>query len=132
MAGDTRAIVSMQRDAKVGDIAAPDLYFAALWAGPAFFSDPRTAQASAGEIPGSLPGMRAIDSSTDLLLAVAQARGTGATAEAHRQGMLVWAHAAMAQVSPLQMTEAGVDAVSHATQVARQLGREGYAELIRD
>lgn len=149
MAGDTRAIASMQRDAKVGDIAAPDLYFAALWAGPAFFSDPRTAQASAGEVPGSLPGMRAIDSTTDLRQAVAEARGTGATAiklyaalspglvaaataEAHRQGRLVWAHAAMAGVSPLQMTEAGVDAVSHAALIARQLGRDGYAALVRD
>lgn len=149
MAGDTRAIASMKRDAKVGDIASPDLYFASLWAGPAFFSDPRTAQASAGEVPGSLPGMRAIDSTTDLRQAVAEARGTGATAiklyaalspelvaaataEGHRQGMLVWAHAAMAQVSPLQMTEAGVDALSHATLIARQLGREGYAALVRD
>ena len=139
----------MKRDAKVGDIASPDLYFAALWAGPAFFSDPRTAQASAGEVPGSLPGMRSIDSTTDLRQAAAEARGTGATAiklyaalspelvvaataEGHRQGMLVWAHAAMAQVSPLQMTEAGVDALSHATLVARQLGREGYAALVKD
>lgn len=149
MAGDTRAIVSMQRDAKVGDIASPDLYFASLWAGPEFFSDPRTAQASAGEVPGSLPGMRAIDSTTDLRQAVAEARGTGATAiklyaalspalvtaataEAHRQHMLVWAHSAMAQVSPLDMTDAGVDALSHATLVARQLGREGYAALVND
>ena len=149
MAGDTRALASLKRDAKVGDIASPDLYFAALWAGPAFFSDPRTAQASAGEVPGSMPGMRAIDSTTDLHLAVAEARGTGATAiklyaahtpelvtaataEAHRQGMLVWAHAAMAQVTPLQMTEAGVNVLSHGSLFARQLGREGYAALMKD
>ncbi len=149
MAGDTRALASLKRDAKVGDIASPDLYFAALWAGPAFFSDPRTAQASAGEVPGSMPGMRAIDSTTDLRLAVAEARGTGATAiklyaeltpqlvtaataEAHRQGMLVWAHAAMAQVSPLQTATAGVDVMSHASLMARQLGRDGYAALVKD
>lgn len=149
MAGDTRALASLKRDAKVSDIASPDLYFAALWAGPAFFTDPRTAQASAGEVPGSMPGMRAIDSTTDLRLAVAEARGTGATAiklyaalspelvaaaaaEARRQGMLVWAHAAMAQVTPLQMTVAGVEVLSHATLIARQLGREGYAALVKD
>jgi imidazolonepropionase-like amidohydrolase len=149
MAGDTRALASLKRDAKVGDIASPDLYFAALWAGPAFFSDPRTAQASAGEVPGSMPGMRAIDSTTDLRLAVAEARGTGATAiklyaaltpelvvaataEAHRQGMLVWAHAAMAQVSPLEMTEAGANVLSHGSLFARQLGRDGYAALVKD
>jgi len=149
MAGDTRALASLKRDAKVGDIASPDLYFAALFAGPAFFSDPRTAQASAGEVPGSLPGMRAIDSTTDMRQVVAEAKGTGATAiklyaaltpavvsaataEAHRQGMLVWAHAAMAQVSPLQMTEAGVNVLSHGSLFARQLGRDGYAALMKD
>ena len=149
MAGDTRAIASMQRDARVGDIASPDLYFASLWAGPAFFSDPRTAQASAGAVPGSLPGMRSIDSTTDLRQAVSEARGTGATAiklyaalspelvtaaaaEAHRQHMLVWAHAAMAQVSPREMTEAGVDVLSHGALFARQLGRDGYAALVKD
>ena len=149
MAGDTRALGSLKRDAKVGDIASPDLYFAALFAGPAFFSDPRTAQASAGEVPGSMPGMRAIDSTTDLRQVVAEAKGTGATAiklyaaltpavvaaataEAHRQGMLVWAHAAMAQVSPLQMTEAGVNVLSHGSLFARQLGRDGYAALMKD
>ena len=149
MAGDTRALGSLKRDAKVGDIASPDLYFASLWAGPAFFSDPRTAQASAGEVPGSLPGMRAIDSTTDLRQAVAEARGTGATAlklyaamgpalvtaataEAHRQGMLVWAHASMAQVSPLQMTRAGVDVLSHGPRVARELPPPVYDTLVKD
>lgn len=149
MAGDTRALGSLARDAKVGDIASPDIYYAALWAGPAFFSDPRTAQASAGEVPGSMPGMRAVDSTTDLPRAVAEARGTGATAiklyaaltpsfvvaatrEAHRQGLLVWAHAAMAAVSPLQMTEAGVNVLSHGTLLARQLGAEGYAAALAD
>jgi len=149
MAGDTRALASLKRDAKVGDIAAPDIYFAALFAGPAFFSDPRTAQASAGETPGSLPGMRAIDSTTDLRQVVAEARGTGATAiklyaaltpplvgavtaEARRQGMLVWAHAAMTEVSPMEMVEAGVEVLSHGSLAARQLGREGYAALVKD
>jgi imidazolonepropionase-like amidohydrolase len=149
MAGDTRAIASMQRDAKVGDIASPDLYFASLWAGPAFFSDPRTAQASAGEVPGTLPGMRAIDSTTDLRQAAAEARGTrataiklyaamspelvaAATAEAHRQQLLVWAHASIAGVSPLQMTRAGVDVLSHGPRVARELPAAVYDTLAKD
>lgn len=149
MAGDTRALGSMQRDATVGDIASPDIYFASLWAGPAFFADPRTAQASAGEVPGSMPGMRSIDSTTDLRQAVAEARGTGATAiklyaalspalvaaataEAHRQGLEVWAHAAMAAVTPLQMTSGGVDVISHAALIARQLGPEAYGALVKD
>lgn len=149
LAGDTRALGSLARDAKVGDIAAPDLYYAALWAGPAFFADPRTAQASAGEVPGSMPGMRAIDSTTDLRLAVAEAKGTGATAiklyaaltpglvaaataEAHRQGMLVWAHASVGETLPMQVVAAGVDVISHAPLLASQLGRERYLALVRD
>jgi imidazolonepropionase-like amidohydrolase len=149
MAGDVRALASLKRDALVGDIAAPDLYYAALWAGPAFFADPRTASASRGVPPGSMPWMLAVDSTTDLRQAVAEARGSGATAlklyaaltptevaaataEAHRQHLHVWAHAAMEQVSPGQMVSAGVEVVSHASLLMRELGRTRYAALGKD
>jgi imidazolonepropionase-like amidohydrolase len=66
---------------------------------------------------------------------VAEARGTGATAiklyaalsgelarritaEAHAQGLKVWAHAALRPARPIEVAEAGVDAVSHANLVA--------------
>lgn len=147
MAGDVRVLGALARDAQVGDIAAPDVYYAALWAGPAFFADPRTAAASAGAAPGSLPWMRAVDSATDLRQAVAEARGTGATAiklyadlspqlvtaitaEAHRQGMPVWAHAAIGRTTPLEVVGAGVDVVSHASLLLRQLGRDSLASLM--
>ena len=102
MAGDVRALASLQRDALLGTIASPDLYYAALFAGPAFFADPRTHAASRGLVAGQVPWMRAVTDTTDLRQAVAEARGTGAaaiklyaaldgtlarriTAEAHRQ-----------------------------------------------
>lgn len=146
MAGDVRSLASLARDAQVGDIAAPDASYAALWAGPSFFADPRTALASAGAPPGSFPWMRAVDSTTNLPQAVAEARGTGASAiklyadlpgplvaaivaEAHRQGLAVWAHAAIGPATPLEVVEAGVDVVSHATLLLRQLGREGSRAL---
>ena len=79
--------------------------------------------------------MRAITDTTDIHQAVAEARGTGATAiklyaelsgelarrittEAHAQGLLVWAHAALRPARPIEVVEAGVDAVSHASLVA--------------
>ena len=79
--------------------------------------------------------MRAITDTTDIRQAVAEARGTGATAiklyaelggelarritaEAHAQGLLVWAHAALRPARPMDVVEAGVDAVSHANLVA--------------
>ena len=64
----------------VGEIAGPDIYYAALMAGPGFFSDQRAAQVSAGGVPGHVPWMQAITDDTDLRLAVAQARGTYASA----------------------------------------------------
>ena len=135
MAGDVRALAALQRDALVGDLESPDIYYAALFAGPAFFADPRTHDAARGLTPGQVPWMRAITDTTDLVQAVAEARGTGATAiklyadlsgelarritdEAHRQRMMVWAHAALWPAGPAEVVEAGVNAVSHASLIA--------------
>lgn len=136
MAGDARALASLSRDALVGDIQAPDIYYSALLAGPAFFTDSRTHQTSKGSIPGQLPFMRAVTHTTDLTLAVAEAKGTGAraiklyaqldgglarkiTTEAHRQGLLVWSHTDLTIANPLAVIESGVNSISHAGMIAR-------------
>ncbi|HWA16572.1 MAG TPA: amidohydrolase family protein [Gemmatimonadales bacterium] len=136
MAGDVRTLASLQRDARVGEIESPDLYYVALFAGPAFFADPRTQDASRGLRAGAVPWMRAISDTTDLRQAVAEARGTGAsaiklyadlsgelarriTSEAHAQGLRVWAHAALRPAMPLDVVEAGADVVSHASFLVR-------------
>lgn len=138
MAGDARLLAELKREAQLDEIAAPDIYFAALMAGPSFFADPRTHASSRGFEPGTAPWMRAVTPKTDLRLAVAEARGTGATAikiyadlpaslvraitlEAHRQGLLVWTHAAVFPAAPLQIAEAGVDVMSHAAMLAYQV-----------
>jgi imidazolonepropionase-like amidohydrolase len=130
MADDLRQVADITRAALVGEIEAPDIHYAALMAGPGFFTDPRTWQVSLGAAPGEVPWMQAITAETELPLAVAMARGTFATAikiyadlpgetvaaitaEAHRQGIAVWAHAAVFPASPRQVIDAGVDAVSH-------------------
>jgi imidazolonepropionase-like amidohydrolase len=132
MAGDVRALASLQRDALLVEIPSPDIYYSALFAGPAFFADPRTHDASRGLVPGEAPWMRAVGDTTDLRRAVAEARATGATAiklyaalsgelarritaEAHAQGLRVWAHAALRPATPIEVVNAGVDAVSHAS-----------------
>jgi imidazolonepropionase-like amidohydrolase len=131
MADDLRQVADLARAALVGELAAPDIHYAALMAGPSFFADPRTWQVSQGVTPGEVPWMQAITAETDLPLAVAMARGTYATAvkiyanlpgelvavitaEAHRQGLAVWAHAAVFPATPGQVIAAGVDSVSHA------------------
>lgn len=137
MAGDARLLADLARGALLGEIAAPDIYYAALMAGPEFFKDPRTRDATRGGVPGKVPWMRAITPATNLKLAVAEAHGTGATAikiyadlpaalvrnmteEAHRQNMLVWAHAAVFPASPQDVIDAGVDVVSHSCLLAYQ------------
>jgi len=138
MADDLRPLSDIARAARVGEIPASDIYYAALMAGPDFFaSDPRTALTSAGWSNGSAPWMRAVTPTTDLHQAVAEARGTGATAiklyadmtadmaakitaEAHRQHLLVWAHATLFPAKPSEVVGAGVDAISHACLTLRE------------
>src|SRR4051794_30728054 len=135
MAGDGRALAELARAALVGDIESPAIYYAALFAGPEFFTDPRVLAVSRGVPPGEAPWARAVGAETDWRQAVAEARGTGATAikvyaavsaavlrplvrEAHRQGLRVWAHATLFPARPSEVVAAGVDVVSHASLLA--------------
>ncbi|UWX04401.1 amidohydrolase family protein [Pseudoxanthomonas sp. NC8] len=135
MADDTRSVGELARQALVGEIPAPDIHYAALMAGPGFFKDPRTVAVTGGRTPGQTPWMQAVDERTDLVMAVAMARGTSAdgiklyadmpgpllakiTTEAHRQGIPVWAHAAVFPAMPGDDVAAGVDVVSHSCPLA--------------
>ena len=137
MADDTRAMADLARAARQGEVAGPDIVFAALFAGPEFFQDERIVASAAGEKPGAIPWQRAVTRGTDLREAVTLARGTGASGikiyadlsardvariarEAHRQGMKAWAHAAVFPASPLEVAGAGVDTMSHICMVAYQ------------
>jgi len=137
MAGDGRFLADISRSTMLNEIEGPDIYYAALMAGPQFFHDPRTIASAQGAVPGAVPWMQAITNDTDIPLAVARAQGTGATAlkiyadlpgplvsritaEAHRQHILVWAHAAVFPASPRDVVDSGVDVVSHACMLAYQ------------
>ncbi|MGD0191794.1 MAG: amidohydrolase family protein [Rhizomicrobium sp.] len=138
MAGDARQLADLARAARMAEMPSPDIYYAALMAGPEFFKDPRTHAASQGAVAGEVPWLRAVTDATDMHLAIAEAHGTGATgikiyadlpgslvqsitAEAHRQHMIVWAHAAVFPASPRQVVDAGVDVVSHACMLGYQV-----------
>ncbi len=148
MAGDTRLLAELKREAKFDEIVAPDIYYVALMAGPEFFVDPRTHDAARGLIAGQVPWMQAITPQTNLPLAVAEARGTGATAlklyadlpaalvksiteEAHRQHLLVWAHAAIFPALPSDVVNAGVDVISHACLLGYQVNSPPLRRVMR-
>jgi imidazolonepropionase-like amidohydrolase len=132
MAGDAVALSQLQRAANESGSPWPRIYYSAVMAGPTFMaSDPRTIPASHGVPPGPSPWLRAIYHTTIFGLAVDVAKWTGATAvklsadldagavsrltaEAHRQGMKVWAHAAVIPARPGDAVRAGVDVISHA------------------
>jgi len=135
MAGDARALASLARDTRLGEIDGPDVHYAALMFGPSFLSDPRAQASAAGETAGEVPWMQAVTPETDMVTAVARAKGTSATGvkiyanlepaelsriteEAHRQGMKVWAHSMVYPSRPLDVVSSGVDVISHVCDLA--------------
>ncbi len=144
MADDLRAVGDLARSSLTGEIAAPDIYYAALMAGPPFFEDPRVLSVSLGFKPGTAPWMQAIDRNSDLRTAVALARGTSATAikiyadlpaervraitaEAHRQHMMIWAHSSVFPARPSEVIAAGADVISHVCYLGYEAQRENLA-----
>jgi imidazolonepropionase-like amidohydrolase len=131
MAGDARVLAYLSREASLDAPGWPNIYYSALMAGPTFFSeDPRVPDSSRGVTLGSAPWMRAVDETTNIRLAVAEAKGTGATAvklyanlpaallkeiaaEAHRQGLLVWTHATVFPAVPSDAVAASATTISH-------------------
>lgn len=141
MAGDARVLSGLSREAQLGEIASPDIYYSALMAGPHFFKDPRTATSTKGGVSGKEPFMQSITDSTNLVLAVAQAKGSGASgiklyanlsahlvknivSEANKQHINVWGHAWVQEAKPSDMVNAGVGSISHAPLLVREIKTE--------
>jgi imidazolonepropionase-like amidohydrolase len=137
MADDLREVKALAGMARSGDTPAPDIFYAALVAGPSFFDDPRTQAAAKGAVAGKVPWMQSVGPGADFRAIVAAARGTGATAlkiyanfdgpavaalarEAHRQGLKVWAHSMVFPATPAEVIAAGPDTVSHVCYLAYQ------------
>jgi imidazolonepropionase-like amidohydrolase len=138
MADDLRSVGDLALETLTSEVPGPDIYYAALMAGPSFFVDPRTHAAARGAKAGDVPWMQAVTSQTNMPLAVARSKGTYATAikvyanlpgpmvakitaEAHRQGMKVWAHSAVMPATPREVIDAGVDVISHSCYMAYQV-----------
>jgi imidazolonepropionase-like amidohydrolase len=137
MAGDARVLAALSREAQLDEIPSPDIYYSALMAGPTFFTDPRTATSTQGGVPGNMPYMQAIADTTNLVLAVARAKGSGASGiklyanlsaplvknivtEANKQNLNVWGHAWLQQAIPSDLVNAGVSSISHAPLLVRE------------
>jgi imidazolonepropionase-like amidohydrolase len=141
MAGDGRVLAGLAREAQLSEIVSPDIYYSALMAGPEFFADPRTATSTRGGADGNMPYMQAVTDTTNLVLAVARAIGSGASgiklyanlssqlvkkivAEANRQNIIVYGHAWLQQAIPSDLVNAGVVSISHAPLMVHEMQRE--------
>lgn len=144
MAGDARSLAELSRMAMLHEVPAPDFFYSALMAGPSFFTDPRPRASAAGLMAGSVPWLQEVVDTTDIRLAVARARGTGATgikvyanlagdlvekiiAEGRRQGIPVWTHLQVYPATPYHSL--GATAVSHVAMIARWVlepGKQAY------
>ncbi|WP_444924876.1 amidohydrolase family protein [Microbulbifer sp. DLAB2-AF] len=138
MGGDARALAYLRRQAEVDAIASPDIYFSVIIGGESFFSDPRTIASAKGRTPGHTTWMRAVDHNSDMDAVMLQAIGAGATGikiyadveaetvpllanAAKRHGLKVWSHAYIGPSKPLDIVNAGVETISHASDMSAQL-----------
>jgi imidazolonepropionase-like amidohydrolase len=147
LAGDARITGSLARRAASGEIASPAIFYPAVMFGPGFFEDERSQKSAAGTVPGTSPWSRVVTRDSDIAAVVRDAKGTGATAlkiyasltpdlvkalteEAHRQGMLVWAHTVIFPAGVEHAVEAGADSVIHSKGMI-SLGRNDVPDTFR-
>jgi imidazolonepropionase-like amidohydrolase len=138
MGGDDIVLAELAKTAADSQRAAPRVYYSTLVAGPQWFNDPRPKASSHGGVAGEVAWMRAITPQSDFAPVITAGKSTGATglkiyadlaastvasitAEAHRQGLKVWAHASVFPAKPSEVIAAKVDVVSHSVY----LGAEG-------
>lgn len=131
MGGDARILADLRRAIAAGEIAGPELRFAAMFGGETMFDHPAIGQAALGFEPGRAPWLRAVGADADLPRLVARAAGSGVDAiklygdldaaraqaiveEAKSQGLVAWAHGTVFPASPAELVGAGVDSLSHA------------------
>jgi imidazolonepropionase-like amidohydrolase/ketosteroid isomerase-like protein len=135
MAGDAIALAELARLASDKAVQSPRVYYSALMAGAThLLNDKRVDAVSHGRPRGEAPWVKAITPQTDIAKAVREAKATGATgikiytdltpemvatltAEAHKQGLKVWSHAAIYPGRPSDAVRAGVDVISHSNLI---------------
>jgi imidazolonepropionase-like amidohydrolase len=135
MGGDGRILANLKRDALLGQMEAPNIYFSALMAGPTFFTDPRVIDGTRGRVPGQTPWACAITPDTDISQVIAEAKGCGAsgikiyadlppkeiarlTQACRKQGLKTWSHGTIHPAGPMDAVLAGVETLSHAPLLA--------------
>ena len=135
MAGSAPYLAAYKNEINTGKKIGPEIFYAAQFAGPEYFE--LYGRGSKEADLGISAWYKAIDANTNIAQAVKEAKTAGVTGikiyadlnpteikeitkEAHRQGILAWAHAAIFPSKPMDVVNAGVNTMSHANDMAFQ------------
>lgn len=132
MSGDAPYLADYQKLTASGEKLGPDIFYSARFVGPQYFAMARIAK--------SEPWDRLITDTTDIKEAVRQAKACGATGiklyaeisqklydiiceEAAKQNVLIWSHATIYPIKPINAIKKNVKSLSHAADIIfQQLG----------
>lgn len=146
MAGNAIILSDYARSSRLNQIPAPSIFYASQFAGPKYFNMTRR-HSNNPEDKSDKPWAQTITDSTNIALAVARAKGSGATGikiysdlsahlvkniveEANNQGLQAWSHSAVFPASPMQIANAKVNTMSHAWDIMYGLNEDG--EITRE
>ena len=136
MAGDASYLADYKEAISKDRVVGPDIYYSAQFAGPGYFEMMSNGRKGQGDL-GNTAWYRAIKNKADVKPAIAAAKKAGVTGikiyanlskelireitnEAHRQGLLAWAHAAIFPSKPMDVAQSGVNSMSHANDLVFQ------------
>lgn len=132
MAGNAVILADYKRASELHQISSPSIFYASMFAGPKYLNEVRSYPGSQTDV--DTPWEQTITKKTNIQLAVAQAKGSGATGikiyadlsallinkivkEANKQGLMTWSHSAVFPASPNQVINAKVNTMSHASDI---------------
>ena len=135
MAGNAPYLAAYKKEIGTGKKMGPEIFYAAQFAGPEYFE--LIGRGGRDKDLGTTAWYRSIDKNTDIQKAIKDAKDAGVTGikiyadltasqikaitqEAHKQGLMAWAHAAIFPSKPLSVIKAGVNTMSHANDMAFQ------------
>jgi len=130
MSGNAIILADYKRASDLDQLPAPSIFYAAQFGGPAYFDSVRKYYKDKSDTPWE----QTITEKTDIKIAVAEAKGAGATgikiysdltldliekivAEAKLQGLQSWSHAAVFPATPTDIASAKVNSMSHAFDI---------------
>ncbi|WP_316751481.1 amidohydrolase family protein [Pedobacter gandavensis] len=136
MAGNAPFLAECKRKVQEGQVAGPEIFYAAQFAGSGYFKKIGNGRDGGVDL-GNSAWYRAINSKADVKPAIASAKKAGVTGikiyadlskelileitnEAHQAGLLAWAHGAIFPSKPMDVAKSNVNSMSHANDLVFQ------------